>query len=199
MRMERVLGQVRENEPYTEEFSEGLLGVCDKARFLYDLNGEGFYSLADAVERFYSSTEEVREFVDRLRAETVPAHSAVWVERQRFYLYARGNDVDVDVDRTAPCVRAELRYLEFSERDALRKQAFAEFRARIEPLVSVGGWNTFTIDDLSRAWYADRGDVRAALSVLQSGVFEDLSVLSLLAGEYVIQRENRGAPKTERR
>lgn len=194
MLLETCLSYMRENEPYTGEFIEGLRGLCDKARFLYDLNGEGFYSLADAAERLYSSSEEVREFVDRLRAETVPPMTAVWVDRNRFYLFERGNDVDVDVDRTAPCVRAEMRYLEISERDALRKQAFAEFRARIEPLISVRGWNTFTIDDLSRAWDADRGDVRAALSVLQSGVFEDLSVLSLLAGEYVIQRVNRGAP-----
>ena len=194
MRMERILSQVRENEPYTREFTEGLRGLCEKARFLCDLGGEGIYSLGDAAARLYSAEDLVREFVDRLRAESVPALTTVWVERNRFYIYERGNDVDVDVDRTAPCLRAELRYLEFSERDALRAQAFAEFRARIEPLISVRGFNTFTIDDLSRAWGTEVCDVRAALSVLQAGVFEDLSLLSLLGGDYVIQRENRGAP-----
>lgn len=189
MRMDRILRQVRANEPFTREFSEGLRGVCDRARLLYDVDGEGIYSLADAAARLYSEEEEVREFVDRLRTPQIPIFAAVWVDRKRFYLYRDDETIDdVDVDRTAPCLRSELRYLEFSERDALRKQAFSEFRARIEPFVSVRGWNTFTIDDLSLAWDAERGDVRAALSVISSGVFDDLSVLSLLAGEYVVQR-----------
>lgn len=194
MRMERILSQMRDNELYTEEFSEGLRGVCDRARFLFEFDGEGIYALGDAAARLYSSDEEAREFVDRLRTPQIPIFSAVWVDRNRFYLFERGNDVSVDVDRTAPCLRAELRYLEFSERDALRKQAFAEFRARIEPFVSVRGWNTFTIDELTLSWNADRADVRAALSVLRAGIFEDLSLLSLLGGEYVIKRDNRGAP-----
>lgn len=194
MILKRHLREMRDNEPYTGEFIEGLRGVCDCARLLFEENGAGIYSLGDAAARLYSSEEVVREFADRLRAETVPTLTAVWVDRKRFYLYPRGTDVAVDCDRAAASLRSELRYLEFPERDALRAQAFSEFRARIEPLVSVRGWNTFTIEDLSRSWETEVCDVRKSLSLLREGIFEDLSLLSLLGGEYVIERENRGAP-----
>ena len=193
MRLDVFLSGIRDSEPYSSDaFFDGIRGLSDSAGLIYAISGAGVYPIRAAAERLWASDEHVREFVDRLRTSQIPVFSALWVDRNRFYLYRGDEPVDVEVDRTAPCLRSELRYLEFPARDALRAQAFAEFRARIEPLISIRGWNTFTIDDLSLLWASDRGAVRDALSLLASGIFDEISILCLPAGEYVMKRDASG-------
>ena len=189
------LEKMSESEPFaTPEFEQGLRYVCDSARLIFDDNGAAVHSIRSTAERLRAEGDDVREFVDRLRTEKIPIFSAVWVDRNRFFLSEKGQDLPAELhfDRCAPCLKSEMRYLDFHKRDALRAQAFADFRERIEPLISVRGWNAFTIDDLSLAWDADRGDVRSALSLVGEGLFEDLSLLCLPGPTYVIERAVRG-------
>lgn len=193
MRLDVFLSGIRDSEPYSHDaFFDGIRGLSDSAGLIYEISGAGVYPIRAAAARLWASDEHVREFVDRLRTSQIPVFSALWVDRNRFYIYRGDEPVDVDVDRNAQCLRSELRYLEFPPRDALRAQAFADFRERIEPFISVRGWNTFTIDDLISSWDADRGDVRAALGLVSGGLFDDLSVLCLPVGDYVIKRDAIG-------